>query len=173
MGKRKIQFNKKNQIINQENTIQYQKDINWMQIALKYANYAKKSGEVPIGSIIVLKERIIGIGWNSSIMKNDPTAHAEIIALRHAGKTIKNYRLLNSTLYVTLEPCMMCFGAIIHSRIKRLVFGANCHAFHQIYFEKNFFLNYKNNKKINIQNNIMKHECEKILIHFFREKRKK
>lgn len=122
-------------------------DEKWMKIALKYAYYAAKKGEVPIGAVLVFQERIIGIGWNSSISQNDPTAHAEIMAFRFAGKKIKNYRLMNSTLYVTLQPCIMCCGAIIQSRIKRLVFGANYKKLDDKLHFKNIFLN--NKKKIN------------------------
>ncbi|WP_284442958.1 tRNA adenosine(34) deaminase TadA [Buchnera aphidicola] len=151
----------------------YKKDENWMKIALKYAYYAKEKGEVPIGAILVFKERIIGIGWNSSITKNDPTAHAEIIALRDAGKKIKNYRLLNTTLYVTLQPCVMCSGAIIHSRVKRLVFGANYEKSDNKYCLKNIFLNAQKDYKLDIKTNVMKNECSDILINFFQKKRKK
>ncbi|WAI12011.1 MAG: tRNA adenosine(34) deaminase TadA [Buchnera aphidicola (Macrosiphum albifrons)] len=151
----------------------YKKDENWMKIALKYAYYAKEKGEVPIGAILVFKERIIGIGWNSSITKNDPTAHAEIIALRDAGKKIKNYRLLNTTLYVTLQPCIMCSGAIIHSRVKRLVFGANYEKLDSKYCLKNIFLNAHKDYKLDIKKNVMKRECSNILIKFFQKKRKR
>jgi len=149
-----------------------QKDNNWMKIALQYACHAEEKGEIPIGAVIVLEERIIGRGWNSSIVKNDPTAHAEIIALRHAGKKIKNYRLLNATLYVTLQPCIMCCGAIIHSRIKRLVFGANCEGSNNKYSLKDIFFNSQKDYKLNIKENVMKYECSNILINFFKKKRK-
>lgn len=151
--------------------MRYKKDNNWMKIALKYACHAREKGEVPIGAVLVLKERVIGIGWNSSITKNDPTAHAEIIALRHAGKNIKNYRLLNTTLYVTLQPCIMCCGAIIHSRIKRLVFGANSETSDNKCSLKNIFLNSQKDYKLDITKNIMKRECANILIKFFQKKR--
>jgi len=152
--------------------MQYKKDKNWMKIALNYAYYAEKKGEIPIGAVLVFKERIIGIGWNSSISKNDPTAHAEIIALRDAGNEIKNYRLLNTTLYVTLQPCIMCCGAIIHSRIKRLVIGADCNKLENKYSFENIFLNSKKNCKLEIKKNVMKNECSNILINFFQKKRK-
>ncbi|QIQ41843.1 MAG: tRNA adenosine(34) deaminase TadA [Buchnera aphidicola (Microlophium carnosum)] len=152
--------------------MKYKKDENWMKIALKYAYYAKKKGEIPIGAILVFKERIIGIGWNSSIIKNDPTAHAEIIALRHAGKKIKNYRLLNTTLYVTLQPCIMCCGAIIHSRITRLVFGANCKKSDKKCSLKNIFLHSQKDYKLDIKKNVMERECSNLLINFFQKKRK-
>lgn len=99
----------------------------WMHHALELAKKAECCGEVPVGAVIVLNNQIIGEGWNYSISSHDPTAHAEIMAIRQAAQTLHNYRLIDSTLYVTLEPCTMCAGAIIHSRIKRVVFGAFDH----------------------------------------------
>jgi tRNA(adenine34) deaminase len=96
----------------------------WMQRALALADEAEQFEEVPVGAIVVLNDVIIGHGFNQPISTCDPTAHAEIMALREAAKKIENYRLVDATLYVTLEPCTMCAGAIIHARIKRLVFGA-------------------------------------------------
>lgn len=100
-------------------------DTKWMQHALSLADRAEQQGEVPVGAVVVLDDEIIGEGWNQPITSNDPTAHAEIIALRNAAKHLDNYRFPKETsLYVTLEPCSMCAGAIIHARIGRLVFGA-------------------------------------------------
>ena len=96
-------------------------DIFWMQHALTLANRAESEGEVPVGAVVVYNGEIIGEGWNRPIIDNDPTAHAEVMALRSAAKTINNYRLLDTTINVTLEPCIMCSGEIIHSRIKRVV----------------------------------------------------
>ncbi|QCI19124.1 tRNA adenosine(34) deaminase TadA [Buchnera aphidicola (Aphis nerii)] len=143
----------------------------WMKVALKYAYHAEKNGEIPIGAVLVLKEKIIGIGWNSSIIKNDPTAHAEIIALRQAGKNINNYRLNKTTLYVTLQPCLMCCGAIIHSRIERLVFGASYKKDKKNLF-KNILLELQDKCKLKVQKNIMQYQCSQILINFFKSKRK-
>ncbi|WP_422667183.1 tRNA adenosine(34) deaminase TadA [Buchnera aphidicola] len=147
-------------------------DQKWMILALKYASYAKKLGEIPIGAVLVLEEKIIGIGWNSSIIYNDPTAHAEIIAFRQAGQYLKNYRFINATLYVTLEPCIMCCGAIIHSRISRLVFGADYKKFYNRCSLKNIFINSKKDYKLSIIKNVMQDECSHILSNFFHEKRK-
>ncbi|AJJ34268.1 cytidine and deoxycytidylate deaminase zinc-binding region family protein [Yersinia rochesterensis] len=97
----------------------------WMQRALALALRAQAEGEVPVGAVLVLDNQIIGEGWNRSIGDNDPTAHAEIMALRQGGQAVQNYRLIDATLYVTLEPCVMCAGAMVHSRIRRLVYGAN------------------------------------------------
>ncbi|RZV02925.1 UNVERIFIED_ORG: tRNA-adenosine deaminase [Serratia quinivorans] len=96
----------------------------WMRQALQLALRAQEEGEVPVGALLVLDNQVIGEGWNRPIGRHDPTAHAEIMALRQGGSVLQNYRLLNATLYVTLEPCVMCAGAMVHSRIRRLVYGA-------------------------------------------------
>ncbi|OBT16924.1 tRNA-specific adenosine deaminase [Vibrio sp. UCD-FRSSP16_10] len=95
-----------------------------MQKAIQLAHNAELEGEVPVGAVLVKDNEIIATGWNRCIGKHDATAHAEIQVLRQAGETLQNYRLLDTTLYVTLEPCPMCAGALLHSRVKRIVFGA-------------------------------------------------
>lgn len=102
----------------------YHNDEYWMHHALTLAQRAWQEGEVPVGAVLVHHNQVIGEGWNRPIGHHDPTAHAEIMALRQGGVVLQNYRLIDTTLYVTLEPCVMCAGAIIHSRISRLVFGA-------------------------------------------------
>lgn len=99
-------------------------DAQWMDIALELAQKAEALGEVPVGALVVKEGVIIGQGWNQPISGCDPTAHAEIMALRQAAQTEQNYRLPGATLYVTIEPCTMCAGAIVHSRISRVVFAA-------------------------------------------------
>jgi len=106
------------------NTGQVSSDVMFMEHALELARKAELEGEVPVGAVMVLDETIIGKGWNRPISTNDPTAHAEIMALRAAGLHQANYRLPGSTMYVTLEPCPMCASAIIHARVGRVVFGA-------------------------------------------------
>jgi tRNA(adenine34) deaminase len=96
-----------------------------MRHALKFAERAQQEGEVPVGAVLVLNGEIIGEGWNHPIVSHDSTTHAEIMALRASAVKLGNYRLNDATLYVTLEPCVMCAGAMVHARIKRLVFGAN------------------------------------------------
>ena len=97
----------------------------WMEEALREAQRAQALGEVPVGAVVVLDGRVIGRGCNRPITENDPTAHAEILALREAGQTVRNYRLTDCDLFVTVEPCAMCAGAITHARIRRLVYGAD------------------------------------------------
>ena len=97
----------------------------WMEEALREAQRAQALGEVPVGAVVVLDGRVIGRGCNRPITENDPTAHAEILALREAGQTVRNYRLTDCDLFVTVEPCAMCAGAITHARVRRLVYGAD------------------------------------------------
>lgn len=104
-----------------ENNIQHEY---WMLQALALAEHAEHQGEVPIGALIVYEGKKIAEGWNQPILSHDPCAHAEIIALRQAARLLNNYRLLNTTMYVTLEPCIMCAGALVHARVKNLVFAA-------------------------------------------------
>ncbi len=99
-------------------------DERWMRHAMALAARAEGIGEIPVGAVLVLGDEILGEGWNRSISDHDACAHAEIMALRAAGARLENYRLLDTTLYVTLEPCCMCAGALIHSRVKRVVYGA-------------------------------------------------
>lgn len=99
-------------------------DINFMRVALELAHQAQDHDEVPVGAVVVQEGIIVGRGHNCSITDTDPTAHAEVMAMRDAGSNLANYRLLDCTLYVTLEPCAMCIGAIFHARIKRLVYAA-------------------------------------------------
>jgi tRNA(adenine34) deaminase len=95
-----------------------------MRLALEQAERARDAGEVPVGAVIVLNDAVIGSGFNQPISSTDPTAHAEVVALRMAARAIGNYRLTGATMYVTVEPCLMCVGAMIHARIKEVVFGA-------------------------------------------------
>ena len=103
-----------------------EKDTYFMRLALEQARQAQKLGEVPVGAVMVAETgTILAVAGNRSIVDHDPSGHAEMLVLRTAGKILENYRLLNTTMYVTIEPCLMCIGAMIHARIKRLVFGAS------------------------------------------------
>ena len=103
---------------------QSEQDEHWMRHAMALAARAEGIGEIPVGAVLVLGDEVVGEGWNRSISAHDACAHAEIMAIRAAGITLENYRLLDTTLYVTLEPCCMCAGALIHSRVRRVVYGA-------------------------------------------------
>ena len=100
-------------------------DLDWMRETLSLADAAEELGEVPVAALVVLEGRIIGRGYNRNIIDCDPSAHAEIVAMREAGRTVGNHRLVGATLYCTLEPCLMCAGAIVHARLARLVFAAD------------------------------------------------
>ncbi len=97
----------------------------WMEEALREAQRAEAAGEVPVGAVIVCEGRVVGRGCNRNLLDSDPTAHAEIVAMREAGRAIGNHRLIDCELYVTIEPCAMCAGAMVHARIKRLIYGAD------------------------------------------------
>ena len=147
-------------------------DEKMMRYALNLADKAEALGEIPVGAVLVDDSgNIIGEGWNLSIVQSDPTAHAEIIALRNGAKNIQNYRLLNTTLYVTLEPCTMCAGAILHSRIKRLVFGASDYKTGAVGSRFHFFDDYKMNHTLEITSGVLAEECSQKLSAFFQKRR--
>lgn len=142
-----------------------------MQRALELAYEAEQNNEVPIGAIIILNDEIIGEGYNCPISQNDPTAHAEIIALRNAAKTMQNYRLPGATLYVTIEPCAMCLGAMIQSRIARLVFGACDSKAGAVCSVFNLLDCARLNHKIIYEAGVLHDECAKLLQEFFQKRR--
>tara|TARA_B110000008_G_C16943354_1_gene553404 strand:+ start:750 stop:1199 length:450 start_codon:yes stop_codon:yes gene_type:complete len=147
------------------------KDEYWMQIAIKEAKLAARENEIPVGAVIVQNDILVASAHNQPIKLNDPTAHAEIQAIRIAAKKKENYRLIGTTLYVTLEPCAMCFGAIMHARIHRIVFGAldhktgvcgSCEDFNSL----DFF-----NHKVSITSGVLQSSCSEILNSFFKKLR--
>jgi tRNA(adenine34) deaminase len=151
--------------------MQTTQDEAWMRYALRLAERAQAHGEVPVGAVLVQNDLCIAEGWNQPIATHDATAHAEMVAIRHAGSVLKNYRLCDTTLYVTLEPCVMCMGAISHSRIKRLVFaatdpkrGAVCSA---LELTAAPFLNHV----VQWQGGILEQECSTLLKTFFKARR--
>jgi tRNA(adenine34) deaminase len=146
-------------------------DAHWMREALVLARRAESEGEVPVGALVVRNDEVIGRGWNRTITLSDPSAHAEIIALREAGKNEQNYRLPGCALYVTLEPCAMCVGAMIHSRIERLVFGANDPKTGAAGGCIDLIHDPSHNHIINIEGGVMAEECGAVLQAFFRSKR--
>jgi len=146
-------------------------DDKWMQLAIIEAEKAEKIGEVPVGAILVKNHKVITKAHNESISTKDPTAHAEIQLLRKSGKKLQNYRLNDCTIYITLEPCAMCFGAIMHARIDRVVYGAYdfktgvCGSSIDLTNSNNF------NHQAQITAGVLEHDCKKIIQDFFKEKR--
>ena len=147
-------------------------DEKWMKIALMAATDAGTRGEVPVGAVLVKNDRIVSTGGNSPIGLSDPTAHAEIVAIRNAAATLNNYRLPGTTLYVTLEPCVMCVGAMLHARISRLVYGAidpKSGAVSSVY---NIGSDGLLNHNMEIAGPVLEQRCALMLKNFFAEKRK-
>jgi len=146
-------------------------DEKWMSFALEQARKAEKEGEVPVGAILVKDDLVIARAHNKPISSNDPTAHAEIQLIRTAGEELKNYRLPGTTLFVTLEPCAMCLGAIMHARIKRVVYGAYdlktgvCGSSEDL-TNANCFKH-----KINITGGVSESKCSQLLQTFFKSRR--
>ena len=147
-------------------------DEKWMQIAISEANLAKSKDEIPVGAVLIQNSELIAQAHNQPISHNDPTAHAEIQVLRIAAKQQSNYRLVGSTIYVTLEPCAMCLGAMMHARIKRIVFGASdpktgvCGSCANLTSEAFF------NHRIAVLGGILENESKEILQSFFKLRRK-
>ena len=148
-----------------------QKDIIYMHHAIKYAKLGMSLNEVPVGAIIVLNNEIISAGYNQPINANNPIAHAEIIALQIAAKFLNNYRLSGTTLYVTLEPCIMCIGAMINARIKRLVFDAFNLKNGKVTSSFQIWDKQKLNHTIQYNGGVLSEECGKLLSIFFQKKR--
>ena len=147
-------------------------DEQFMRHAMRLAQRAEALGEIPVGAVLVdASGAIIAEGFNTSIIQHDPTAHAEMQALRQGGLAQQNYRLLDCTLYVTLEPCTMCAGAILHSRIKRLVFGAYDYKTGAVGSRFHFFDDYKMNHDVEIVGGVLADECGAMLSEFFKKRR--
>ncbi len=147
-------------------------DLYWMHQALVLAERAGREGEVPVGAVLLDSDgQVIAEGWNRPIGHNDPTAHAEIQALRAAGQIINNYRLVNTTLYVTLEPCTMCAGAIIHARVSRLVFGAFDLKTGAAGSKFNIVNSEDYNHRVEVCGGVLQAECAAQISGFFRARR--
>ena len=148
-------------------------DHGWMQQALDQARLAAQCGEVPVGAIVVKNGAVIGRGFNQPIGQHDPTAHAEIQAMREAAAHLGNYRLVDCELYVTLEPCAMCAGAIQHARIARLVYGASDPKTGACGSVVDLMAEAKLNHHADVVSGVMAEECGKLLSEFFRARRQK
>jgi tRNA(adenine34) deaminase len=146
-------------------------DETYLLLAMEQARLASEAGEIPVGAIVVFENEVIGRGRNEVLASNDPTAHAEIVALRAAARTMNNYRLIGCELYTTLEPCSMCAGAIIHSRISRLVFGAADPKAGAAGSVVEVINHPRLNHQLQITSGVLGEDCGEMLRAFFRERR--
>jgi tRNA(adenine34) deaminase len=146
-------------------------DEHWMRHALQLAQRAEAEGEVPVGAVLVREGRVLGEGWNRTIGLHDPSAHAEMIALREAGAQAANYRLPGATLYVTLEPCTMCAGAMIHARLDRLVYGASDPKTGAAGSVFDVLADTRHNCSVKVSGPCLGEECGAVLQAFFRSRR--
>ena len=143
----------------------------WMEEALREAQRALAMGEVPVGAVVVREGRIVGRGCNRPLTANDPTAHAEIVALREAGATVGNYRLVDCDLYVTVEPCSMCAGAITHARVRRLIYGAEDAKAGAVHSMLQVLNHPKLNHKVEVSSGVLAARCMHLVQSFFRDRR--
>ncbi|HSM87176.1 MAG TPA: tRNA adenosine(34) deaminase TadA [Candidatus Limnocylindrales bacterium] len=148
-------------------------DCAWMQLALEQARLAAASGEVPVGALVIKDGEIVGLGHNRNLLDNDPTAHAEIVALRQAASRLGNHRLPGCVMYATIEPCSMCAGAITHARIARLVYGADDPKAGAAGSALNVLNHPSLNHRMEVTAGILQQECSALLTHFFEQRRKK
>lgn len=142
-----------------------------MQEALRYARRALEAGEVPVGAVVVHEGRLVGCGFNRNILDSDPSAHAEIVAIREAAKALGNHRLGRCELFATIEPCAMCAGALVHARIERLVYGADDPKAGAVHSVMRVLNHPALNHRIEIQGGILAGACAEILQEFFRTRR--
>ncbi len=143
-----------------------------MQRAIELAQKAESLDEVPVGAIIVKDDQVIGEGFNAPISETDPTAHAEMTALRRAAIYLGNYRLVDTTLYVTLEPCLMCVGAIIHARVAHVVFGAKEPKTGAAGSAFDLLISKKHNHRLEVRSGVLADQCASLMTEFFSKKRR-
>ncbi len=143
----------------------------WMGKALQLAKKAEQVGEVPVGAVIVKADKLIAEGWNQPVSRHDATAHAEIIAMREAGKKLNNYRLIDTTVYVTLEPCSMCVGAMIHARIATVIFAASEPRTGALGGAFDLLQANQHNHTFTVESGLLEEESRKLLQQFFRARR--
>lgn len=151
--------------------MQLDNDTYWMEIALDQARKSAEIGEVPVGAVLTDGTNVLAAAGNSPISSLDPTAHAEIKVIRDAAAALGNYRLVETTLFVTLEPCLMCMGAIIHSRIKRLVFGAYDAKTGAVFSKYRIGTDGRLNHELSVEGGLMAEACGDLLKEFFRQRR--
>jgi tRNA(adenine34) deaminase len=143
----------------------------WMEEALRAALRALEAGEVPVGAVVVCAGRIVGRGWNRNIVDSDPTAHAEIVALREAGAAVGNYRLAECDLFATIEPCAMCAGALVHARIRRLIYGADDTRAGAVQSVMQVLNHPQLNHKVEVRGGVLAGRCAELLQTFFKNRR--
>jgi tRNA(adenine34) deaminase len=143
----------------------------WMEQALRSAQRALEAGEVPVGAVVVSQGRIVGRGWNRNVADSDPSAHAEIVALREAGNNLGNHRLGDCELFVTIEPCAMCAGAMIHARLKRLIYGADDHRAGAIHSVMQVVNHPQLNHRMEVRGGVLAGRSAELLQEFFRSRR--
>ena len=143
----------------------------WMEEALRSARCALETGEVPVGAVVVCAGQIVGRGWNRNIGDNDPTAHAEMVALREAGKTLGNYRMGECDLFVTIEPCAMCAGAMVHARIKRLIYGADDEKAGAVRSAMQLLQHPAMNHLVEVRGGVLAGRCAELMQGFFKSRR--
>ncbi|HEY6972528.1 MAG TPA: tRNA adenosine(34) deaminase TadA [Candidatus Angelobacter sp.] len=146
-------------------------DAAWMRLALEEASLAIRAGEVPVGALVIKEGEIIGRGHNRSLLDYDPSAHAEIVALREAAARLRNHRLTGCTMFVTIEPCAMCAGALVHARVARLVYGASDPKAGAVSSLLQVVNHPGLNHKMEVKSGVLERECSEILQKFFQEKR--
>jgi tRNA(adenine34) deaminase len=144
----------------------------WMEKAIELAHKAEAAGEVPVGAILVKGNKVIAEGWNQPITSHDATSHAEIIAMRAAGKKLNNYRLIDTTMYVTLEPCSMCVGAMIHARVSKVVYGASELRTGALGGAFNLLDANQHNHIFTVESGVLAEESKALLQNFFQSRRK-
>lgn len=148
-----------------------QADEFWMREALGLAAHAESNNEVPVGAVVVYRSQVIGRGWNRNLLDSDPSAHAEIVAMREAGRALRNHRLGGCTMFVTIEPCAMCAGALVHARFSRLVYAAEdmkagaVHSIMQVVNHPGV------NHQMEVKAGVLSEQCAQIIQDFFRRKR--
>ncbi len=147
-------------------------DEHWMREAMALARLGAAVGEVPVGAVVVFQGKIVGRGYNSPIGRVDPCAHAEVLALQDAARTLKNYRLVDCDLYVTLEPCGMCAGALVHSRVRRVIYGATEPKAGAVQSQDQALERDSLNHKVEVSSGVLEEECSTMLSDFFRRRRK-
>lgn len=146
-------------------------DQKWMKQALELAQKAQSLDEVPVGAVLVKGGEVIGEGWNQTISACDPTAHAEVVALRDAAKRLNNYRVIGTTLYVTLEPCAMCVGALVHGRVQRLVYAASEPKSGAVSSQVNLLELHAFNHRVDVSSGVLAARASDLLTSFFKNKR--